>query len=68
MNSGKTVFSQIMSMLPEYDFDKCVARYKGDHRVRKFSCRDHFYLMSYAQLTQRESLRDIEHCQTPVSG
>jgi hypothetical protein len=68
MNRGKTVFSQIMSMLPEYEFDKCVARYKGDHRVRKFSCRDHFYVMSFAQLTQRESLRDIEYCLTAFSG
>lgn len=68
MNSGKTVFSQLMSMIPEYEFDKCVTRYNGNHRVRKFSCRDHFYVMSFAQLTQRESLRDIENCLTALSG
>lgn len=67
MNSGKTVFSQLMSMIPAYEFDKCIARYNGNHRVRKFSCRDHFYVMSFAQLTQRESLRDIENCLTALS-
>ncbi|HEY5500057.1 MAG TPA: DUF4372 domain-containing protein, partial [Bacteroidales bacterium] len=45
MNTGKTVFAQLMTMLPEYEFDKCVARYKGYHRVRNFSCRDHFYVI-----------------------
>jgi hypothetical protein len=50
MNTGKTVFSQLMTMLPEYEFDKCVARYKGNYRVRNFTCRDHFYVMSFAQL------------------
>ncbi len=60
MNQGKTVFAQLMTMIPEYEFDKCVARYKGNYRVRNFSCRDHFYVMSFAQLTHRESLRDIE--------
>ena len=48
--------------MPEYEFDKCVDRYGENFRVRNFSCRDHFYLMSFAQLTQRESLRDIENC------
>lgn len=60
MNSGKTVFSQLMSMIPEYEFDKCVAHYNGNHRVRRFSCWDHFYVMSCAQLTQMESLRYID--------
>ena len=68
MNTGKTVFAQLMTMLPEYEFDKCVARYKGNYRVRNFSCRDHFYVMSFAQLTRRESLRDIENCLTAFSA
>lgn len=68
MNTGKTVFSQLMTMLPEYEFDKCVARYKGNYRVRNFTCRDHFYVMSFAQLTRRESLRDIENCLTAFSS
>ena len=61
MNKGKTFFAQLMNMMPEYEFDKCVDRYGGNFRVRNFSCRDHFYIMSFAQLTQRESLRDIEN-------
>lgn len=68
MNQGKTVFAQLMSMIPEYEFDKCVDRYNGNHRVRHFTCRDHFYVMSFAQLTQRDSLRDIENCLKAVSG
>jgi hypothetical protein len=68
MNSDKTVFSQFMSMITEHEFDKCVARYNDNHRVRKFSCRDHFYVMSFAQLTLRESLRYIENCLTALSG
>lgn len=68
MNQGKTVFAQLMSMIPEYEFDKCVDHYNGNHRVRHFTCRDHFYVMSFAQLTQRDSLRDIENCLKAVSG
>lgn len=68
MNHGKTVFAQLMSMIPEYEFDKCVARYNGNHRVRNFTCRDHFYVMGFAQLTQRDSLRDIENCLNAVSN
>ena len=68
MNNGKTVFAQLMTMIPEYEFDKCVDRYNGNYRVRNFSCRDHFYTMSFAQLTQRESLRDIENCLNAVSS
>lgn len=68
MNQGKTVFAQLMTMIPEYEFDKCVDRYNGNHRVRHFTCRDHFYVMSFAQLTQRDSLRDIENCLKAVSG
>jgi len=68
MNSGKTVFAQLMSVIPEYEFDKCVSRYNGNHRVRNFTCRDHFYVMCFAQLTKRDSLRDIENCLKAVSG
>jgi len=68
MNSGKTVFAQLMSVIPEYEFDKCVSQYNGNHRVRNFTCRDHFYVMCFAQLTKRDSLRDIENCLKAVSG
>ena len=61
MNKGKTIFSQIMSLIPERDFKACVDRYKGNYRARNFSCRDQFLVMSYAQLTGRDSLRDIEN-------
>ena len=62
MHSGKTVFSQIMDFLPLYEFYQCVERYQGNRRVRTFSCRDQFLCMAFAQLTYRESLRDIESC------
>ena len=62
MNDGRIVFSQIMDYLPRRRFKSCVDRYRGDHRVRAFSCLDQFYCMSFAQLTGRESLRDIEAC------
>ena len=62
MNVGKTVFSQIMSYVPKYYFDKCVQKYKGDYKSQKFTCYDQFLCMSFAQLTYCESLRDIEAC------
>ena len=62
MNSGRTVFSQLMDFLPKYDFTRCVDRYRGNHRVRSFSCLDQYRCMAFAQLTYRESLRDIECC------
>ena len=62
MNTGKTLFSQLMDFLPTYEFNRCVRRYRGNHRVRRFSCRDQFLSMAFAQLTYRESLRDIEIC------
>ena len=62
MNQGKTVFAQLMSVLPYYEFNKCVDRYKGNYRVRSFDCRQHFYVMGFAQLSYRESLREIETC------
>src|SRR5258706_4661334 len=62
VNPGRTFFSQLMVFLPAYDFQKCVSRYRGDHKVQNFSCRDQFLSMAFAQLTYRESLRDIETC------
>jgi hypothetical protein len=62
MNSGKTVFSQITDYLPMYEFRKCVDRYNGNHKLISFSCWDQFLCMAFAQLTYRESLRDIEVC------
>jgi len=62
MHSGRIVFSQILDFLPRYEFNKCVQRYQGNYRTRKFSCYDQFLCMAFAQLTYRESLRDIETC------
>ena len=62
MNLGRTVFSQLMDHLPSYEFQKCVARYRGDYQQKRFSCWDQFLCMAFAQLTYRESLRDIEAC------
>jgi Transposase DDE domain/Domain of unknown function (DUF4372) len=62
MNAGRNVFAQLMDLLPMHDFHQCCERYRGDYRVRTFSCLDQFYCMAFAQLTFRESLRDIEAC------
>ena len=62
MNSGKTIFSQLMEFLPRYEFRKCVERYHGNYKIKTFSCWDQFLCMAFAQLTYRESLRDIEAC------
>ena len=62
MNSGRTVFSQLIEHLPEKEFQKCVARHHGDSNFRGFSCWDQLLAMAFAQLTYRESLRDIESC------
>lgn len=62
MYSGKMVFSQVMDFLPFYEFNKCVQRYKGNKRIKSFTCLDQFLCMAFAQLTFRESLRDIEAC------
>ena len=67
MNNGKTIFSQIMSNIPEREFKACVDRNKGDYRSRNFTCKNQFLVMSYAQLTNRGSLRDIENCLTALS-
>ena len=60
MDQGKLVFSQLMAFLPLSTFRRCVAMHRGDHKVQDFSCLDQFLAMAFAQLTWRESLRDIE--------
>ena len=62
MNSGKTIFSQLMDFLPSHEFHRCVDRYNGNYKLKQFSCWDQFLCMAFAQLTYRESLRDIEAC------
>lgn len=68
MNTGKTIFAQIMDFLPLHEFRKCVKRYRGNYKVQKFSCYEQFLCMAFAQLTFRESLRDIEVCLRSVQN
>jgi hypothetical protein len=62
MHTGRLVFAQLMDFLPRHEFNSCVRRYGGERRPRGFSCRDQFLAMAFAQLTYRESLRDVEVC------
>lgn len=62
MHAGKLVFAQLMGHLPPMVFERCVARYAGNHKVKSFTCMDQYLCMAFAQLTFRESLRDIEAC------
>ena len=62
MSAKELVFAQLMELIPRHEFNTCVKRYGGNHRLRHFSCRDQFLCMAFAQLTFRESLRDIETC------
>lgn len=62
MNQGRTIFAQVVEHLPIHEFRKCVARYRGNHKVKTFSCWDQFLCMLFAQLACRESLRDIVAC------
>jgi len=62
METGRTVFAQLIDYLPRYDFQQCVQRYRGNYKIKTFSCWDQFLCMAFAQLTYRESLRDIEAC------
>ena len=62
MNTGKTVFAQVVSQLPIHYLRQCISRYHGNHKVKHFSCYDQYLCMVFAQLTFRESLRDIEAC------
>ncbi len=62
MNTGRTIFTQLMDFIPSFHFHQCVDRYNGNYKVKSFSCLDQFLCMAFAQLTYRESLRDIEAC------
>jgi hypothetical protein len=62
MHEGRTVFAQLIDWLPKYELAKCVKRYRGDFHVRTLSCYEQFLILAFAQLTYRESLRDIETC------
>ena len=68
MYTGKTLFAQIMDYLPWKSFHRIVSRYDGDHRIRTLPCADHFRILAFAQLTYRESLRDIEACLSAQSA
>jgi hypothetical protein len=68
MNAGRTVFSQLIAHAPSKEFQKCVTRYRGDANPRGFSCWDQYLAMAFAQLTYRESLRDIEACLRSVGA
>ncbi len=68
MNSGRTVFSQLIDFLPHQEFQRCVARYSGGRYLKNLSCWDQYLAMAFAQLTYRESLRDIEACLRSVGG
>jgi len=68
MNSGRTVFAQLLDFLPKHEFNKCIERYRGHRRLRSFSCLDQFLCMAFAQLTYRDSLRDIETCLRAMSS
>ena len=62
MYTGHYIFTQLMDHVPWHIFRQCVARYDGEHKIKHFSCRDQFRCYAFAQLTSRESLRDIEAC------
>ena len=62
MNSGQSIFAQLMDFIPRYEFRGCVERYHGNYKIKSFSCWDQFLTIAFAQLTFRESLRDIEAC------
>src|SRR5664280_1896405 len=68
MNSGRTVFAELIQCLPQKEFQRCVARYRGDRYAKNFSCWDQYLAMAFAQFTYRESLRDIETCLGAVGG
>jgi len=68
MNAGRTIFAQLVEHLPHKEFQKCVARYGGDRYAKDFSCWDQYLAMAFAQLTYRESLRDIEACLSAMQG
>ena len=68
MNVGRTVFAQLLDHLSSYEFQQCVTRYRGDYQQKTFSCWDQYLAMAFAQLTYRDSLRDIEACLRSMQG
>ena len=68
MHEGKFVFSQLMEFVPWRRFETCVHRYGGDYKIKTFPCVEHLRVMAFAQLTYRESLRDIETCLRAVKS
>ena len=68
MFAGSTIFTQLMDVVPWRRFQTCVTRYQGDYKVKTFTCAEHFRVMAFAQLTYRESLRDIEVCLRAVGS
>lgn len=68
MNAGRTVLAQLFDFISKYEFDKSVNKYQGNYKSQTFSCWEQYVVMSFAQLTYRESLRDIESCLQAVSG
>lgn len=68
MPNGKTVFAQIMDLAPDYELGKCIDKYQGDYRTKKFTCRDQFLVMSYAQFTGSSSFRVVEATLTAFSS
>jgi hypothetical protein len=67
MNAGRTLLAQLMDFVPRHEFNRCVSRYRGHHKVKSFSCWDQLLCMAFAQLTFRESWRDIEACLRSIS-
>lgn len=68
MNTGRTILSEVLDFVSKYEFEKCVDKYNGNHRVKTFTCWEQFIVMAFAQLTGREGLRDIEACLEAVSA
>ena len=68
MNTGRTIFAQVVDFLPLAEFRKCVERYHGNYKVKSFTCLDQYLCLAFAQLTYRESLRDIEACLRAVQS
>jgi len=62
MYTGRLIFSQVIDHMPRHTFRQCVQRYRGNYHVKRFTCLDQFLCMAFAQLTYRESLRDLEAC------
>jgi len=68
LHEGRTVCAHLIAQLPQYEFDKCVRRYGGNHRVRSLPTYEQFLVLAFAQLTFRESLRDIPTCRAAVGA